>query len=64
MDMDKQVLAAAQGGDPEAFRRVVEAHQTLVFNLAYRMTYDHAAAEDLAQECFLKLCSNRPARTL
>jgi len=55
MDTDKQTLAAAQGGDAEAFRRVVEAYQTLVFNLAYRLTYDHAAAEDLAQECFLKL---------
>jgi RNA polymerase sigma-70 factor, ECF subfamily len=55
MDTDKQILAAAQGGDQEAFRHVVEAYQTLVFNLAYRLTYDHAAAEDVAQECFLKL---------
>jgi RNA polymerase sigma-70 factor (ECF subfamily) len=55
MDTDKQILAAAQGGDPEAFRHVVEAYQTLVFNLAYRLTYDHAVAEDLAQESFLKL---------
>lgn len=58
MDTDKQILAAAQGGDDEAFRRVVEAYQTLVYNLAYRMTYHHAAAEDLAQECFLKLYRN------
>ena len=58
MDTDKQILAAAQGGDGDAFRRVVEAYQTLVFNLAYRLTYDHAAAEDLAQDCFLKLHRN------
>jgi RNA polymerase sigma-70 factor (ECF subfamily) len=58
MDTDKQILADARGGDGEAFRRVVEAYQTLVFNLAYRLTYNHAAAEDLAQECFLKLYRN------
>jgi len=58
MDTDKQILAAARDGDGEAFRCVVEAYQTLVFNLAYRLTYDHTAAEDLAQECFLKLYRN------
>ena len=58
MDTDKQILATAQGGDDDAFRRVVEAYQTLVYNLAYRMTYDHAAAEDLAQDCFLKVYRN------
>ena len=52
---DKRILAAAQDGDAEAFRRVVEAYEALVYNLAFRLTYSRVSAEDLAQECFLRV---------
>jgi RNA polymerase sigma-70 factor (ECF subfamily) len=47
------VLRALRG-DEQAFARLVEAYQTPVFNLAYRMLGDPAAAEDAAQETFLR----------
>ena len=53
--VDKEVLARAAAGDAEAFRQVVEATQRLVYNLAYRYVYDRAAADDMAQECFVRL---------
>jgi len=33
---------------------LVRKHQTWVFTLAYRMLGDHAEAEEMAQEIFLK----------
>ncbi|MFH1084587.1 MAG: sigma-70 family RNA polymerase sigma factor [Chloroflexota bacterium] len=44
----------AQRGDQQAFARLVEAFQTPVYNLAYRMLGDRAAAEDAAQETFVR----------
>ncbi len=53
--VDKEVLTRAAAGDAEAFRQVVETTQRLVYNLAYRYVYDRAAADDMAQECFVRL---------
>lgn len=55
---EAQWLAAAIGGDDEAFGRLVEAFQGPVFNLCYRMLDDPAEAEDAAQEAFLKAYRN------
>ena len=38
-----------------AFRDVVETHQRMVFSLAMRVTGDHGAAEEIAQDVFLEL---------
>ena len=46
------VLQAQQGND-EAFTKLVEEHQTHVYNLCYRMLGEPEAAEDAAQETFL-----------
>lgn len=52
--MDEAALIAdARGGDLDAFNRLVLAHQTKVFNLAYRITGDPEMAADVAQEAFL-----------
>lgn len=52
----EQVWAAkAQLGDQQAFARIVDAYKTPVYNLAYRMLSDAGAAEDAAQETFLKV---------
>lgn len=37
------------------FSHIVDAHQARLIMLAYRMTGDHAQAEDITQEVFLKL---------
>jgi RNA polymerase sigma-70 factor (ECF subfamily) len=37
------------------FRRLVEDHQKMVFSLALRVTGEHGAAEEVAQDVFLEL---------
>jgi RNA polymerase sigma-70 factor (ECF subfamily) len=51
------VIQAQQGSD-EAFTRLVEEHQTHVYNLCYRMLGEPEAAEDAAQESFLRAYQN------
>ena len=47
-------IQRAVAGDQEAFACLVEAYQTAVYNLAYRMLGNAVEAEDAAQETFLK----------
>jgi RNA polymerase sigma-70 factor (ECF subfamily) len=51
------VVQALQGSD-EAFTKLVEEHQTHVYNLCYRMLGEPEAAEDAAQETFLRAYQN------
>lgn len=52
--MDEALLIAqSKQGDTEAFNRLVVRYQGQVFNLAYRMLGNRAAAEDATQETFL-----------
>jgi RNA polymerase sigma-70 factor (ECF subfamily) len=44
----------AQDGDDDAFTELVEAYQTHVYNLCYRMLGNAQSAEDAAQETFLR----------
>lgn len=48
----------AQHGNDEAFTKLVEEHQTHVYNLCYRMLGDAGSAEDAAQETFLRAYQN------
>ena len=48
-------ILQAQQGDDEAFTKLVEEHQTHVYNLCYRMLGEPEAAEDAAQETFLRV---------
>lgn len=54
MEEEKVWIQRALAGDQEAFTCLVEAYQTAVYNLAYRMLGNEAEAEDAAQETFLK----------
>jgi RNA polymerase sigma-70 factor, ECF subfamily len=47
------VLQAQQGSD-EAFTKLVDAYQTHVYNLCYRMLGEPESAEDASQETFLR----------
>jgi RNA polymerase sigma-70 factor (ECF subfamily) len=51
------VLQAQQGND-QAFTQLVEHYQTPVYNLCYRMLGEDEAAEDAAQESFLRAYRN------
>lgn len=54
MDEQSACVIRAQQGSDEAFTKLVEAYQTPVYNLCYRMLGQHEAAEDAAQETFLR----------
>ena len=47
-------IDAVLAGDTNAFQYLVEAYQTPVCNLAYRMLGNAAEAEEAAQEAFLR----------
>jgi RNA polymerase sigma-70 factor (ECF subfamily) len=58
IDLSPEWIAQAQRGNSEAFSKLVEACQTPVFNLCYRMLNDPYEAEDAAQETFLRAYNN------
>lgn len=55
---DKAWVSQAQAGDQEAFTQLVEHYQKPVYNLCYRMLGEPEAAEDAAQEVFLRVFRN------
>lgn len=54
MNEEMAWVVQAQQGSDEAFTRLVETYQTPVYNLCYRMLGEPEAAEDAAQETFLR----------
>ena len=55
MNEEQAWVAQAQHGDDQAFTQLVEAYQKPVYNLCYRMLGEPEAAEDAAQETFLRV---------
>ena len=51
---DLELVVKAKDGDTEAFGELVNRHQQMVYNLAYRFMRDPLLAEDAAQESFIK----------
>lgn len=61
MPTDEAIIQLVQAGrGREAFDRLVPAYRRRVFGLAYSILRDRAAAEDLAQEVFVKLWQAMP----
>jgi len=54
VDEEKTWILQAKNGSDEAFTYIVETYQTPVYNLCYRMLGHPQAAEDAAQETFLR----------
>ena len=54
MEEEKVWIQRTLAGDQDAFACLVEAYQTAVYNLAYRMLGNAAEAEDAAQEAFFR----------
>jgi RNA polymerase sigma-70 factor (ECF subfamily) len=52
---DRALVKAAQRGDPQAFRALVERYQRRVVQLALGMTKDPDEAMDIAQETFVRV---------
>jgi RNA polymerase sigma-70 factor (ECF subfamily) len=53
--LDASLMVAFQGGDESAFETLVDRHRERVFRLACRYLRDENAADDLAQETFLRV---------
>lgn len=51
---DLELVRRSQSGNREAFSELVNRHQHLVYNVAYRFMRDATLAEDMAQESFVK----------
>lgn len=55
---ERALMARVGAGDAAAFNRIVGLHMARVHGLAWRMLGDSAEAEDVVQECFVKLWVN------
>ena len=51
---DRDLIQRARRGEAEAFGELVTRYQTGVFNVCYRILYERAEAEDMAQESFIR----------
>lgn len=61
MPADDAIIALIQDGRAgEAFERLMPAYRRRVFGLAYSLLRDRGAAEDVAQEVFVKLWQALP----
>jgi len=49
---ERRLIERTLAGDDEAFGDLVERHQRVVFNIAYRMLGNRQEAQDVAQEAF------------
>lgn len=58
---DAALLAATADGDARAFALLVTRHSPRVLAFAQAVLRNHAEAEDVAQEVFVKLWQNAPA---
>ena len=55
---DAQLVAAARGGDQNAYRQLVSRYQGHVYGLAYSLVDHWADAQDIAQETFIRAYMN------
>lgn len=67
MTDEKELIGRLAGGEPSAFRDLVEAHKKRIYFLALDMVGNPVDAEDISQEVFLKVIKsfrtfNREAR--
>jgi RNA polymerase sigma-70 factor, ECF subfamily len=55
---DEDLISLVEAADAEAFATLYDRHSRAAFSLAYRMMGERQAAEDLAQDAFLKVWRN------
>src|SRR3979490_950006 len=52
---DVQLMLDVKAGDEQSFELLLRKYRTPLVNFLYRMVHDSGAAEDLAQEVFLRV---------
>jgi RNA polymerase sigma factor (sigma-70 family) len=60
-ETDEALLAKARLDDQDALEALMARHQPWVFNIALRMLYHHADAEDATQEILIKVLKALPS---
>ena len=50
-----ELIEQLQQGEPEAFRRVVDLYQDMVYNTVFSIVQNEADAEDITQEVFVQV---------
>jgi RNA polymerase sigma-70 factor (ECF subfamily) len=55
---EEDLVARSLEGDSRAYGRLIDAHQRVLFNLAFRMVNDLEDAKDLTQIVFIKAYQN------
>lgn len=55
---EPELIKRSKDGDHQAFRKLVEAHQSFAYSVAFRFTGIQSEAEDITQEAFIRLWKN------
>jgi len=53
--LDWQIIQKIQSGDASSFHEIFHRHKSNIINLAFRFTRSKEAAEDIAQDVFIKI---------
>src|SRR5579872_5593269 len=59
LDYDAELMLRVKEGDGASFAVLLEKHRSSVIHFLYRMIQNHAVAEELAQEVFLRVYRSR-----
>jgi RNA polymerase sigma-70 factor (ECF subfamily) len=59
LDLDADLMLRVKEGDGASFGVLLEKHRSSVVHFLYRMVQNHAVAEELAQEAFLRVYRSR-----
>ena len=55
----KDILVQIKMGDREAFRSLYDTYAPFVFDLGYKLLKDSGLAEEIVQDCFVKIWATR-----
>ncbi len=58
---ERQLIIAAQEGNHEAFRQLVERYMKQAYNISHGFLRNHEQAEDVAQEAFVRVYQGLPS---
>lgn len=59
LDYDAELMLRVKEGDGASYALLLEKHRVAVIHFLYRMVQNHAIAEELAQEVFLRVYRSR-----
>src|SRR5579864_5223976 len=59
LDYDAELMLRVKEGDGASFAVLLDKHRLSVIHFLYRMVQNHAVAEELAQEVFLRVYRSR-----